>query len=1250
VLKAGATFVPIDPASPPDRVDYICQDAGLDLLLTTSDLTGSAVVPTLLLDEAADAVATEPDTAPELQRGEHDPLCYIIYTSGSTGRPKGVGVAHSSICNFINVVPEVYDVHPDDRVYQGMTISFDFSIEEIWPTFAVGATVVVGPTDSRRLGAELANFLDDSAVTVLYCVPTLLATIPRDLPRVRALMVGGEACPAELVDRWARDGRRMLNTYGPTEATVTATWGELLPGKPVTIGWPMPTYSIVLLDEDRQEVRENEVGEICIGGPGVAVGYIGMADKTADRFIEHRAAPIGPDGRRGRLYRTGDLGRIGANGEIVYLGRADAEVKIRGHRVDLGEIESVLLQDLAVESAVAALVPVGGSEQLAAFVACRGDDQAQQPVSEEELTGRLHARLRAQLPDYMVPGYVEVLADLPTMVSGKVDRSKLPTPSRRVIGGNGPLVPPKTELEERVRGVWAEALGLEADQVSVEADFFSELGGHSLLVATVVSLLRERDIAVSVGVRDLYDHPSVRALANKLSDTTDPVAAIPPPPRLTPRRHSSTRYGLAGYVQSGVLYCLLLVITLPLAVVYFVNHGLVSPAMLRELPLAATTSYLVTRWLLAPVLVRALSTGIRPGRYPLWGRVYLRLWAMNLMLSLTPLPALSGSPLLPGLLRFLGARVGRDTHIGTPNISLPSMIRIAGSASIGYGASLRPWVVEDGWVVVAPITIGEGAHVGANAVLEPGTTLGAHAVLAAQSAAGRDQHIPSAEHWAGSPSARTSTRDSRVRELAGPRSAPRWTKRQLTAAGAAMFGLEVLSIAAVTPSLVMVWTAMLYFGLGGGLIAAALVGPLFVATVCVLVALGRRCVLPRTPIGVQPARSNLGLRKWFADKLLEMSLTYTNPLYSTLYTVGWLRLLGARIERGAEVSTAGHLDPDLLTLGRESFIADMASLGSATFHNGWMLLRRTEVGQRSFVGNAALIPAGTRLGAESLIGVASVPPTDGVPAGTTWLGSPPIHLPNRQGSGRFAESLTYRPTRIRVAERLVIEFFRATAPASLISVALYVFLLAMATLARHTNLAGILTATPLLALGTGLGVFITVAMIKWLVVGTYRPRVEPLWNRFVRRTEFVTALYEAAAVPSLLAMLVGSPMLPPALRLLGAHIGRRTFIGTTYLTEFDLVEVDDDAAIGRDVSLQTHLFEDRVMKMSSVHIGPRASVGDRSIVLYDATVGADAVLSPLSLVMKGEQLSPDTRWRGIPAQRVTSPRRRRTHAREVAFQ
>ena len=189
------------------------------------------------------------------------------------------------------MITGVYDVRAHDRVYQGMTISFDFSIEEIWPTFAAGATLVVGPTDSRRIGAELGDFLADAGVTVLCCVPTLLATIPRELPALRTLLVGGEACNAGLVERWARPGRRMLNTYGPTEATVTATWGELRPGRPVTIGRPVPTYSVVILDETLREVPRGEVGEICIGGPGVARGYVNLPEKTADRFVRHAAPP-----------------------------------------------------------------------------------------------------------------------------------------------------------------------------------------------------------------------------------------------------------------------------------------------------------------------------------------------------------------------------------------------------------------------------------------------------------------------------------------------------------------------------------------------------------------------------------------------------------------------------------------------------------------------------------------------------------------------------------------------------------------------------------------------------------------------------------------------------------------------------------------------------------------------------------------------------------------------------------------------
>ncbi|HXV94519.1 MAG TPA: non-ribosomal peptide synthetase, partial [Pseudonocardia sp.] len=518
VHKAGAAFVPIDPASPPDRVGYIAADAGLDLLLTTSDLrgtTGDLDVALLVLDEVQERIDTEPSTPPALDLGG-DPPAYVIYTSGSSGRPKGVEVAQSSICNFIDVVHTVYDVRPADRVYQGMTISFDFSVEEIWPTLAVGATLVVGPNDSRRLGAELADFLDETGVTLFYCVPTLLATIPRDLPAVRGLMVGGEACPAGLVERWSRPGRRMLNTYGPTEATVTATWGELLPGRPVTIGRPMPTYSVVILDPDRREVPEGEAGEICIGGPGVANGYVGMPEKTADRFVEHRGE---------RIYRTGDLGRIDEQGEIVYLGRADDEVKIRGHRVDLGEIDSLLLDDPAVESAVAAMLPVGGAEELVAYVTRRGDSGP----GDEALVARLHERLRGTVPDYMVPGYLEVLPTLPTMPSGKVDRKALPAPSgRRLITTAGAVVAPGTGMEERVRDAWAAAFGLEPGDLSVTADFFADLGGHSLLAATAVSLMRERGVGRSPAVRDLYANPTVRGLAAHL-DARATTAAAPEP-------------------------------------------------------------------------------------------------------------------------------------------------------------------------------------------------------------------------------------------------------------------------------------------------------------------------------------------------------------------------------------------------------------------------------------------------------------------------------------------------------------------------------------------------------------------------------------------------------------------------------------------------------------------------------------------------------------------------------------------------
>ncbi|MGW3201804.1 Pls/PosA family non-ribosomal peptide synthetase [Streptomyces sp. NPDC001118] len=1236
VCKAGAAFVPVDPEAPADRLAYILRDAGAEAVLTTSARAADArhalpcgACTVLEMDCGSGDPSVLPSTRPCEAAGGADPLAYVMYTSGSSGRPKGVEVARSSIRNFVRVVSPVYDIRPSDRVYQGMAISFDFSIEEIWPTWAAGATLVAGPTGTGRLGAELADFLDRHKVTVLYCVPTLLATIPRDLPRLRSIFVGGEACPAALVERWSRPGRRMVNTYGPTEATVTATVQELRPGRPVTIGRPLPTYTVVLLDERREPVPPGAVGEICLGGPGLARGYVGRPDLTADRFVHHGLAPGG-----GCLYRTGDLGRMTAQGEIEYLGRADAEVKIRGYRVSLEEIESVLMEDPGVAQAAAALMPRDGAEQqvLAGYVVRAAEGGANTPA----LAARLRDRLRQALPAYMVPATLDFLDRLPVSPSGKTDRTRLPRPSGRRLTASGPVAPVRDAREARVRAAWARALGIPPGEVSAEADFFTDLGGHSLLAAHAVSLLREQDGGTGPTLRDLYENPTVRAFTTRLYSLRDgPEGGPGQRRRVVPLRHGRARIARAGLVQAAALCSLLLLFTGPLALLC-VAHGGRLPATGATGPaLAVLAGYLAVRWLAPAVLARPLAAGIRPGRYPLWGATYLRLWTLDvLLLGLSPLRVLSGSPLMGPYLRLLGARVGARTTIATSLIGLPKLLRIGGDAAIGYGATLRPWQVADGWVTIAPITIGARAYVGANAVCEPGTELEPDAALAEQSLAGPGESIPAGGRRAGSPARPVEALSPTVESLlSAPRATDRRRARHLAGTLLGLALLEAVPITATVPGVALGWWAWLRDEPA----VAALFGPVFVATVCLVVGVGRRAVLRRTPVGVHPVRSALGVRKWVADKLLEESLTLTNSLYATLYTVPWLRLLGARVGRNAEVSTVAHIDPDLLTLRDGSFVADMAGVGVAAFAAGRMAFAPTEVGGRAFVGNAALLPAGTRLGPGCLVGVGSVPPVGRVPPGSTWLGSPALRLPVRQDSGRYPERLTFRPTRRAVSGRLAVEFFRATLPATLLAAGGLGYLLALSSLARRTGPAVTVLVSPLLAMGAMSAVVGCCALAKWAVAGRYRPRVEPLWSLFVRRTEFVTGLFEAAAVPAGVGALMGTPFLPPVLRLFGARVGRRTWIGTTYLTEFDLVEVGDDAAIGPYVSLQTHLFEDRVMKMSTVTVGPGASVGARTVVLYDGVVGAGVRLGALSLVMKGEHLPVGTDWQGLPVEGCAGP-------------
>lgn len=1229
VLKAGGAFVPLDPSFPSDRVAFIAEDASLQYLLTTSSMrekTQGLPCRIIELDKATEALAKQPSTDPYV-RVSPASLCYIIYTSGTTGRPKGVAISHANIANFLRVIPSIYDVRSTDRVYQGMSTAFDFSVEEIWPTWIKGATLVAGPTDSRRLGHGLTTFLIEHKITVLYCVPTLLATIDEDVPSVRTLLVGGEACPPDLVRRWYNPKRRMLNTYGPTETTVTATWCELYPERPVTIGVPVPTYRIYILDEQLRPVEHGESGEICIGGPGVGLGYVNRPDLTSSKFIdnpilsERAEAPL--------LYRSGDLGRFTPAGEIEYLGRIDTQVKIRGYRIELAEIESVIREDDAVENAVVApLMKDGVAQDLVAYLTLsnRGFSAAASDLRE-----RIYTSLRSRLPVYMVPSYIEVLDSFPLLAADKVNRAALPAPTSPRLGmRSGAYVAPASTLESKMAATWEQILSQE--RISVEADFFTDLGGHSLAAARVISQLRQEAGLQGLSIGDLYTNPTIRGFArfveeNMLRSATV-GASVQKTAKPAPRRHGNGRVFGCGVAQLGAEYGMALLLSLP---VLGLSMALRSWDVAIWL-IVITIVFVGACSIVLPVIVgRLLLAGVRPGSYPLWGATYLRWWLYRKIVALSPIGLLAGSPLLSPYLRLLGARVGRDCHFASGLLNMPMFLNIGDNVNIGYGAQLQPYRVEDGRLHIAPISIGQNAFVGTNCVIMDGVRIGSDTIITEQSLVSTGQVIPGGEAWGGSPIKRQTEVRNLFKFMASHTDNKHWSLPVLAGFFFGSIFLMLLPALMLVPAIALVAMVTLYSGLGWGLASTIVAGPVFVLSVCLLVLVSKKLILPHVQPGVYPLRSSFGLRKWLSDHVLALSLGLTNTLYATLYLVPFLRMLGARIGRWSEVSTVGHIDPEMLRLGDESFVADIAVVAPAVFYHGHVAMAPVEVGCRSFVGNGALVPVGTRMGDNSLLGVHSVPANRQIEPDTSWLGSPAIFLPHRQESQRFDEALTYRPRPGLVAWRFLIEYLRITLPGTIMALTLLIATTLTVNLAYAMSPLALWLLLPLLLIGIGGASTLLVALLKWLVIGKYRPRVEPLWNVFVRRSELITGLYESVAVPAMLGWLTGTPCIAPVMRLFGIKIGKRVWMDTTFITEFDLVEIGDDAAIGGATSLQTHLFEDRVMKMSTVKIGSGANVGSRSVVLYDAEVGVGASLGALSLVMKGESLPAESQWAGIPA-------------------
>ncbi len=517
-LKAGGAFLPLDLAAPPARLAAMITASGAPILLTYEALAEelpAGWLPPVCLDADAELIAALPSTAPATAtQVEH--LAYVIYTSGSTGAPKGVAVAHRGLATLVAAQAEAFPVRAGSRVLQFASPAFDAAIAEILVTLGAGATLVLAESPASLIGTALLALLRAERITTVTLPPALLNLLdPTDLPDLQTLVAAGEACPEAVVARWAV-GRRFVNAYGPTEASVCATLGECLPGQAVTIGRPLAGTVAYVLDEAMQPLSAGVAGELYLGGIGLARGYLGRPDLTAERFVpcpwsvvSGQLQPTTDNGQLttdNRLYKSGDRVRWRSDGTLEFLGRVDRQVKLRGFRIELGEIEAALAQHPNVlECAVVAWEDQSHPRRLVAYIVA-----AEEP---EPTAAELRSFLHTRLPDYMIPATFIPLFALPLTPSGKLDRRALLDVRGLVLAQEAPYVAPQTEAERTIGALWQELLQVE--KVGVHDNFF-DLGGHSLLLVTVQGKIHElfdRELTIV----EMLTYTTVRALAQYVS-------------------------------------------------------------------------------------------------------------------------------------------------------------------------------------------------------------------------------------------------------------------------------------------------------------------------------------------------------------------------------------------------------------------------------------------------------------------------------------------------------------------------------------------------------------------------------------------------------------------------------------------------------------------------------------------------------------------------------------------------------------